>query len=305
MSLPTLTTVRELRTHCEFVRASGRSVGLVPTMGALHEGHLSLVRKARELADEVVVTIFVNPTQFGPNEDFERYPRSLEQDRRLVADAGAHVVFAPAVETMYPPGDKTRVSVADLTRPLCGASRGAEHFTGVATIVTKLFSVVGPSVACFGRKDYQQLAVIQRLVRDLFLPVRIVPCSTVREEDGLAASSRNRYLDPSWRARAAAIPRALSLAHATFSSGERLAGNLRALVRAELEEQGLEVDYVDVADPSELQVFEDATQVPARVLLAVAAFAGGTRLIDNLVLGEEPAPIGSLRGALLTSGGAA
>lgn len=305
MSAPILKTVSELRTHCDLVRASGRSVGLVPTMGALHEGHLSLVRRARELADEVIVTVFVNPTQFGPNEDFDRYPRSLEEDRRLVADAGAHVVFAPAVETMYPPGEKTRVMVADLTQALCGASRGAEHFTGVATIVTKLFAVVGPCVACFGRKDFQQLAVIERLVRDLFLPVRIVPCPTVREEDGLAASSRNRYLAPSWRRRAVAIPRALSLAHATFSSGERLAGNLRGLVRAELAEQGLEIDYVELADPSELVVFGDDAQLPSRALLALAAFAGGTRLIDNLVLGEEPAPIGRLGGAVLTSGGAA
>lgn len=305
MSLTILTKVEELRTHCDLVRASGRRVGLVPTLGALHEGHLSLIRKARSLTDEVVVTVFVNPTQFGPNEDFERYPRDLDADRRLAAEAGAHLVFAPRVEEMYPSGEKTRVTVADLSVPLCGASRGVEHFTGVATIVTKLFAVVGPCVAAFGRKDYQQLAIIERLVRDLLLPVRIVRCPTVREADGLAASSRNRYLDESWRHRAAAIPRALSLAHAAFASGERSAGRLRALVRAELEEDRLAIDYVELADSDTLALFDETASVPPRVLLAIAAIAGGTRLIDNLVLGEEPAPVGQLGGAVLTAGGAA
>lgn len=305
MSLPILKKVEELRTHCDLVRASGRRVGLVPTMGALHEGHLSLIRKARSEADEVIVTVFVNPTQFGPNEDFERYPRNLEADCRLAEEAGAHLVFAPNVEAMYPPGEKTRVTVADLSAPLCGASRGPEHFTGVATVVTKLFAVVGPCVAAFGRKDYQQLAIIQRMVRDLLLPVQIVPCPTVREPDGLAASSRNRYLDEGWRRRAAAIPRALSLAQAAFASGERSAGRLRALVRAELEEQRLTIDYVELAESSTLEIYADSARLPARALLAVAVLAGGTRLIDNLLLGEEAAPVARLGGAVLTSGGAA
>jgi pantoate--beta-alanine ligase len=298
-------TVSELRTHCDLVRASGRRVALVPTMGALHDGHLSLIRLAREQADEVVVSIFVNPTQFGPNEDYERYPRTLEMDRELAAEAGAHVLFVPQVAAMYPAGEKTRVVVADLTRHLCGASRGPEHFAGVATIVTKLFAIVGPCVAFFGRKDYQQLRVIERMVSDLLLPVRVVPCPTVRESDGLALSSRNRYLDATWRARAAAIPRALSIAHAAFSSGERSARILRSLVRAELEEQSLALDYVELAEPMELEPVPDEAQVPPRVLLAVAARAGETRLIDNVMLGEEPAPVGQLGGAVLTSGGAA
>lgn len=305
MSLPVVKTPAELRTHCDLVRASGRSVALVPTMGALHEGHLSLIRRARELADEVVVSIFVNPTQFRPGEDFERYPRNLELDRGLASEAGAHLVFAPADAAMYPTGEKTRVMVSDLTKTLCGASRGPEHFVGVATIVTKLFAIVGPCTALFGRKDYQQLMVIERMTRDLFLPVRVVPCPTVREPDGLALSSRNQYLDAQWRERAVAIPRALSLAHAAFSSGERSARTLRSLVRAELEEQSLAVDYVELADPTELELVAEDAQVPARVLLAVAVRAGSTRLIDNIVLGEEPAPLGQLRGALLTSGGAA
>lgn len=305
MSPSVLKTVSELRTHCDLVRASGRRVALVPTMGALHAGHLSLIRQAREHADEVVVSIFVNPTQFGPSEDFERYPRTLETDRELAAEAGAHVLFVPTVAAMYPAGEKTRVVVADLTRHLCGASRGPEHFAGVATIVTKLFSIVGPCVACFGRKDFQQLRVIERMVSDLLLPVRVIPCSTVRESDGLALSSRNQYLDETWRARAAAIPRALSIAHAAFSSGERLAGTLRSLVRAELEEQSLAVEYVELADPTDLDVVPEERQVPARVLLAVAARAGDTRLIDNVMLGEEAAPVGQLGGAVLTSGGAA
>src|SRR5690606_21069820 len=198
-----------------------------------------------------------------------------------------------------------RVTVADLSAPLCGASRGPGHFTGVATIVTKLFAVVGPCTAAFGRKDYQQLAIIERLVRDLLLPVQIVPCPTVREPDGLAASSRNRYLDETWRRRAVAIPRALSLAQAAFVSGERSAGRLRALVCAELEEERLTVDYVELAESSTLEIFHDSAQLPARVLLAVAVLAGGTRLIDNLLLGEEAAPIARLGGAMLTSGGAA
>lgn len=300
------TRLEALRAQVRDWKRDDLRIGLVPTMGNLHAGHRSLVRLARTQADRVVASVFVNPTQFGPGEDFERYPRTPEADLEGLREAGCDLAWMPEVDTMYPfgPDATVQVHVPGVTDSLEGAHRPG-HFDGVATVVVRLFNQVGPDLAVFGRKDYQQLAVIQRLVRDLFLPVRIVPCSTVREEDGLAASSRNRYLDSSWRARAAAIPRALSLAHATFSSGERLAGNLRALVRAELEEQGLEIDYVELADPNELEVFEDAAQVPARVLLALAALAGGTRLIDNLVLGEEPAPIGSLRGALLTSGGAA
>ncbi len=284
-----LSSVAELRAFTDGLRARGRRVGLVPTMGALHVGHLALVERARQLADDVVVTIFVNPTQFGPQEDFERYPRTLERDVQLATGAGATRIFAPSVAEMYPKGEKTRVVVSGITDFLCGASRPG-HFAGVSTIVTKLFNATGPCVAVFGRKDYQQLKVIERMTRDLLLPVEVVGHPTVREPDGLALSSRNQYLTAEWRARALAIPRALEAAHAAFSAGERSAGVLRARVRAELENAGLRVDYATLAHPDELTPYEDEESLSGRTLLAVAAFADATRLIDNVVLGDEPSP---------------
>lgn len=289
MTLEICNTVAEFRARADDVRARGQRLGLVPTMGALHSGHLALVHRALQFSDVVAVTIFVNPTQFGPNEDFARYPRTFDQDVASSADAGARLVFAPSVEEMYPANERTRVSVSRLTEHLCGASRPG-HFEGVATIVTKLFAVAGPCTAVFGRKDYQQLKVIERLTRDLLLPVTIVPHPTVREADGLALSSRNRYLSSEDRERALAIPRALSEASAVFARGERGAGVLRTLVQERLAAAGLRVDYASVAEPDELLPFPDEASVGERALIALAAFAGMTRLIDNIVLGEDTAP---------------
>lgn len=279
-----------LRAHCDRVRRDGRRVGFVPTMGALHEGHLSLVRAARERAEHVVVSIFVNPTQFGPNEDLDKYPRTLEADCAALEAEGAAAVFAPSDGAMYPDGERTRVRVETMTANLCGAHR-PEHFEGVATVVTKLFSIVGPCVAVFGRKDYQQWRVITRLVRDLFLPVEVIGAPTVREQDGLALSSRNRYLSATDRTRALAIPRGLSMAARAFASGVRSVAKLREPVLASLEEGLDSVDYVTVADADDLRVLADDETVTERAVLAVAARVGSTRLIDNLVLGEDPAPL--------------
>lgn len=258
-------------------------------MGALHEGHATLVREARRRADFVVVSVFVNPTQFGPNEDLARYPRTFDADVALAEACGATAVFAPEARAMYPEGDETRVRVPATSKHLCGEFRPV-HFEGVATVVTKLLALTGRCVATFGRKDYQQLQVVVRLVRDLFLPVEIVGVPTVREPDGLAMSSRNRYLDETARARARHIPEALGLAVRAFEGGERSAGALRALVRRHLAQVTSEIDYVEVADPDRVEPFADDARTGDRALLAIAAHLGGARLIDNVVLGEEGAP---------------
>jgi pantoate--beta-alanine ligase len=264
---------------------------MVPTMGALHEGHQALMREASRHAAATAVTIFVNPTQFGPQEDLARYPRDLDGDVAKCAAEGVSLVFAPDVAEMYPEGERTRVSVSGLTESLCGASRPG-HFDGVATVVTKLFAAAGPLVAVFGRKDYQQLQIIRRLTRDLLLPVEIIGYPTVREPDGLALSSRNAFLSPEDRQRALAIPRALAGAVGRFAAGERRVGELRALVVDALESAGLRADYATLADADTLTPIADAARSGERALLAVAAFAGATRLIDNVVLGEDPAPPG-------------
>ena len=214
-------TVAELRAELLGARRAGRTIGLVPTMGSFHEGHLSLMRRARQDCDVVVVSLFVNPTQFNDATDLDAYPRDPERDAGLAADIGVDYLFAPAVEEVYPPGFATTVSVARLTETLEGAHRGRAHFDGVATVVTKLFNMVGPDVAYFGQKDAQQALVIQRFVRDLDIPVAIEVCPTVREADGLAMSSRNVHLSPADRARAAALHRALSAAREAVSAGER------------------------------------------------------------------------------------
>ncbi len=278
--------------HLAAARESGLRVGLVPTMGALHEGHLALVTEARRRAQRVVVTIFVNPTQFGPNEDFSRYPRDLDGDLAACRSAGADFVLAPRDPSiLYPTGDETRVRLSETAAHLEGAHRPG-HFEGVATVCAKLFNLVGPSVAIFGRKDYQQLAVIRRMVADLFLPIEIVGHATVREADGLAKSSRNRYLDAPSRARALAIAEGLSAAHRAFGAGERRAGALAAIARAPIAERFDSIDYVQCADADRCRPLPDDADVGARALLAVAARIGATRLIDNLVLGEDAAPIG-------------
>ena len=280
--------VEEFRAACNAVRAGGGTLGLVPTMGALHDGHLALVAEARRHASDAAVTVFVNPTQFSPSEDLDRYPRDLEGDLAKCERAGASLVFAPPVDEMYPAREHTRVHVAALTDYLCGASRPG-HFEGVATIVTKLFAVAGACTAVFGRKDYQQLKVIERMVRDLLLPVHVVGHAIVREPDGLALSSRNLYLSAEERQSALAIPRALSDAVARFAAGERGLEPLRNPVAAAITAAGLRLDYATLADADECTPLSG----PAgeRALLAIAAFAGKTRLIDNVVLGEDPAPI--------------
>jgi pantoate--beta-alanine ligase len=282
-------SISEFRAACEQLRQAGSRLGFVPTMGALHAGHLHLVEVARRHAERVAVSIFVNPTQFGPNEDFAKYPRNLERDVELLGSVGADLVLSPSAEDMYPAGERTRVRVAKLSDHLCGPFRPG-HFEGVATVVTKLFAIAGPCTAVFGRKDYQQLKIIERLARDLLLPVQVVGQPTVRDADGLALSSRNAYLSADERARALAIPRSLARASAAFQAGERRAAALIEPLRAELLTAGLRPEYAEIADADELFPFALDATVPQRALIAVAALCGTTRLIDNLVLGEDAAP---------------
>lgn len=279
----------EFRSACSEVRASGRRLGFVPTMGALHAGHLRLVEVARRHAECVALSIFVNPTQFGPQDDFSRYPRTLDHDVELAGAAGAELVFAPPADEMYPRGEQTRVLVGALSEHLCGPFRPG-HFQGVATVVAKLFAVAGECTAVFGRKDYQQLKIVERMVSDLLLPVKIVGEETVRDADGLALSSRNAFLSEAERTAALAIPRALARASAAFSHGERRAGALIEPVRAEIAAADLQLQYAEIADPDQLFPLRSETHVEGRALIAVAAFCGATRLIDNLVLGEDEAP---------------
>ncbi|HEX4341668.1 MAG TPA: pantoate--beta-alanine ligase [Polyangiaceae bacterium] len=280
-------TVADLRAAVKERTDRGETLGFVPTMGALHEGHRVLMREAKRRASFTLVSIFVNPTQFGPKEDLSRYPRDLDGDLAKCAAEGVSFVFAPSVREMYPEGERTRVHVSGLTEYLCGASRPG-HFDGVATVVTKLFSASGPCVGVFGRKDYQQLQVIKRFTRDLLLPVEIVGVPTVREADGLALSSRNAFLSAEDRQRALAIPGALRAAVRAFAGGERGAGALKRPVADALGAAGLRVDYVELADADDLVPVADTAG--ARAVLAIAAFAGTTRLIDNVVLGEETGP---------------
>lgn len=281
-------TPEEARTICDAARARGARVGLVPTMGALHEGHLALVREALRHADFVMCTIFVNPTQFGPTEDFAKYPRDLEGDVRKLA--GASVVFAPEATAMYPQGEETRVNVGHLAQSLCGPHRPG-HFEGVATVVTKLFAIAGACTAVFGKKDYQQLAILRRVARDLFLPVNVVGYPIVREADGLAMSSRNAYLRAEERTRALSLSRGLGAAARAFAGGERGADVLRRLVVAQVKPAATSIDYVTVADADTLVPFAPGADVGERAVTAIACRIGTTRLIDNLVLGEDPSPV--------------
>jgi pantoate--beta-alanine ligase len=286
---PVLATIAEVRQAVRTARAAGRTIGLVPTMGALHEGHGHLVSQCRSAADFVVVSLFVNPTQFGPSEDLARYPRTPEADRALCGERGADLLFAPSVAEMYPQGGlATYVEVPGLGDVLEGAFRPG-HFRGVATVVAKLFQIVGPDVAHFGEKDYQQLLVIRRMVADLDIPVRIVGVPTVREPDGLAMSSRNRYLDADERRAATVLQRALEAARALAAAGERDADRVRQRMRETLEsEPGVTVGYAEVADAESLApLTEIGAGRPARAL--VAARVGPARLIDNAPL---PAPYG-------------
>jgi pantoate--beta-alanine ligase len=259
-------------------------------MGALHEGHLSLVRIGRRHAARVLVTIFVNPTQFGPAEDLSRYPRDLAKDLDKCRDEGVDAVFAPASEEMYPAGEATRVRVSVLTEHLCGATR-PDHFEGVATIVTKLLAAAGPCFAVFGKKDYQQLRVIQRLVQDLLLPVQVKAGPLVRESDGLALSSRNVFLTLAEREQALGLVQALSRATRAHHAGERRVAALVEEAARGLDPSGLRLDYLMLVDTERLQPLVSDGRLQAPALLAVAAFVGKTRLIDNVVLGEDPDPL--------------
>lgn len=258
-----------------------RPLGLVPTMGYLHQGHISLARRAREECRSVVVSIFVNPTQFGPNEDLSRYPRNVEGDLKLLEAAGTDLVWLPPPEVMYPPGFQTWVTVETLAAPLEGAMRPG-HFRGVTTIVSKLFNAVRPDKAYFGQKDAQQAAVIRQMTRDLSYPIEIVVCPTVREPDGLAMSSRNSYLNSEERRAATVLFRALTAAQAAYQAGERNAETLRRIMRKTIEAEPLaRLQYVSCANYDTLQELETLT---GKSLLSMAVFIGQTRLIDNLVL---------------------
>ncbi len=291
MSLPIATSPLEFREVCDGARQrTARLVGFVPTMGALHEGHLALVREAKRRAPFVAVSIFVNPTQFGPNEDFGRYPRDLARDVEKLGSVGADAVFAPEPAAMYPKGEETRVHVGALAEPLCGRFRPG-HFEGVATVVTQLFALAGPCVAVFGKKDYQQLAILRRLATDLFFPAEIVGYPIVREPDGVALSSRNAYLSAPDRERARALSRGLAAAWRAFARGERTASVLAGEARGEVARAADSTDYVEVTDADTLAPFAGSARVGDRALVAIACRIGGTRLIDNVVLGEDPSPI--------------
>jgi pantoate--beta-alanine ligase len=280
---PALRKKAELRAALADARRAGRTIGLVPTMGYLHEGHLSLIRAARAECEVVVMSLFVNPTQFGPAEDLDRYPRDEARDLRLAAEAGADLVFAPGVEEVYPEGFSTAVEVSgSLTGVLDGdpSRRGPEHFRGVTTVVAKLFNVVGPDVAYFGQKDAQQAVVIRRMVRDLDFPVRVEVLPTVREPDGLAMSSRNAYLGPEDRERATALTRALDAAAREAKAGS-LGSGLDA-ARRELAAAGIEPEYLEARDAETLEPVQELGDRP--VLVAVAARLGAARLIDNVLI---------------------
>jgi pantoate--beta-alanine ligase len=274
-------TIDEMHAFRQATSQSGKRLGLVPTMGALHEGHLSLVRDAREKSDVVAVSIFVNPTQFGPNEDFAKYPRNLESDSKMLDREHVDVIFAPSVDDMYPAGAITWVMVEGMSDRLCGKSRPG-HFRGVTTVVSKLFHIIEPDTAFFGQKDAAQVAIIRRMVRDLNMRVEIMVGAIVREPDGLALSSRNAYLNPEERKSALVLHRSLQRAHTLFEGGER---NSTELIAAGKQEFGTEpkarLDYLEVVDPDSL---EPVTTISKCTLIAVAAYVGNTRLIDNIIV---------------------
>ncbi|MCS6829983.1 MAG: pantoate--beta-alanine ligase [Armatimonadota bacterium] len=274
-------TIREVRAWMKLARADGKTVGFVPTMGYFHEGHLNLMRRAKAECDLCVVSLFVNPTQFGPAEDFQRYPRDFARDASMAESAGVDLLFAPEVEEMYPEGYQTYVDVAGVTRRLEGAARPG-HFRGVATVCAKLFNIVQADRVYFGKKDYQQLKVIQRMVRDLNIPVEIVPCETVREPDGLAMSSRNVYLKPVERQAATVLYRALCAGRDAILAGERDGQKVQQIVEQIIATEPLvKTEYVDVADAESL---EPLKELKGEVLISLAARVGVARLIDNLTV---------------------
>ncbi|NLX20657.1 MAG: pantoate--beta-alanine ligase [Phycisphaerae bacterium] len=277
----TLHTIAELRAELGQARRAGRRIGLVPTMGALHAGHRSLIRAARGQCEVVVVSIFVNPTQFGPAEDFERYPRPLEKDLDACRAEGVDVAFCPSVEEVYPAGEVTRVTVSRLTEVLCGPCRPG-HFEGVTTVVAKLINMVQPDVMYLGQKDAQQAVVLGRMVRDLRLPVDVVVCPTVREPDGLALSSRNAYLDAAQRRQATSLYAALTAARERIERGERDSAVLVEGMRRRIEGAGpCVIEYISIVDAEDLSA---RSRLSGRCLMALAVRIGATRLIDNVVL---------------------
>jgi len=284
--MKTLFTVGDLRAALAPDRRDGLTIGLVPTMGALHEGHLSLIRRARAQCDRVVVSLFVNPAQFNERSDLDRYPRQARRDAALAAESGADLLFTPTVEEIYPPGFATAVEVLGLTDRLEGETRGAAHFRGVTTIVTKLLCIVLPDIAYFGQKDAQQVVVVRRLVVDLNLPVRVEACPTVREPDGLAMSSRNALLSAEERSRALALPAALNAARVRAAAGERSGDALLDAAREAMLPFGVEPEYLALVDPDTL---EPLGALAREALLAVAAQIGEIRLIDNAVLNPTAA----------------
>jgi pantoate--beta-alanine ligase len=275
-----VTTPREARWTIDEIRKTGARIGFVPTMGALHEGHASLVRMARARTEFVVASIFVNPKQFGPKEDLSRYPRTLEADSGMLADLGCDLLFHPSDADLYSPADRTRISVEGISEVLCGASR-RDHFRGVALVVAKLFNIVGPDEAFFGQKDAQQALIIQRMAADLDFPVAILLGPTVREADGLAMSSRNRYLDPEARAKAPAMYAGIAAARTRIEAGERDPAPLAAMMSGTMRAAGFDVEYASAVDGVALGPLE---RIEGTVLLACAGRIGGTRLIDNAAL---------------------
>ena len=275
---------KEMQQRSEANRRQEMVICFVPTMGYLHEGHLSLMREAKKQGDVLVISIFVNPTQFGPGEDYERYPRAMERDLALVQDCGVDICFNPSAPEMYPDGFQTSVEVHDVTKSLCGASR-PDHFRGVTTVVAKLFNIVKPHLAFFGKKDYQQVIAIKRMAEDLNMDIEVIGLPTVREVDGLAMSSRNTYLTPLQRTQAQALYRSLVRGKELFAQGERNAATIVHAVRSVIEQEtAAEIDYVKICDAHTVQ---DIATVTGAAVIAVAAKIGTTRLIDNIILKEE------------------
>lgn len=281
-----LTTISEIRQKVKAARFAAKQIGLVPTLGALHEGHGALIRQAVEECDIVVVSIFLNPTQFGPQEDLARYPRTLQADARYCAKLGAHWIFAPSVEEMYPQEQLTWVHVEKLTEGLCGAHRPG-HFRGVATVCAKLFNIVQPDAAYFGQKDAQQAAVIQKMVQDLNFPLEIRVCPTVRDKDGLALSSRNQYLSKAERKKALCLYQALQKCKELIEAGHREPAQIRLAVKSFFDQPDVSLEYFEIVEPQTLQPL---TEISGPVLAAAAVRVGTTRLIDNLLIDLQPPP---------------
>jgi len=272
--------IKEMKTFSSKARQEGKTIAFVPTMGFFHEGHLNLMREGRKRCDLVIVSLFVNPTQFGPSEDFQKYPRNFERDRKMAEEVGVDLLFAPLSKEMYPPDHQTVVRIEKVTRGLCGRSRPT-HFQGVATVVTMLFNIVMPHIAIFGEKDFQQLATIRQMVKDLHMDVEIIGMPTVREADGLAMSSRNIYLRPEERQAALSLHRSLNRAEQLLQKGERKAEKiLKEMEGIVLSEPLVKIDYVQVCNPTTL---EDLIEIEGDVVIALAAYVGKTRLIDNLI----------------------